>query len=320
MVLIVQTDDGRMANAFGYIDLPTFKAYHDARGADYSGFTDPQLTTAIVRATDYLDTRFVFIGVKRHGNFYIDTLTAVGVFVDGETITIGGKVYTLQAVLTNVDGHVKIAATTSLTLLNLRNAINLDGLNGVPGTDYAVAMSGNTSIVANADDTHLCISANFDSTTPTTITTTDTCANASFDSPVLLLTDQTTQWPRKTGGSVWLPWFDVNFLDPVATDGADLIVPLVNRDGVQIVGIPLAVKRATSEYAFRALSASLFQDAPAPVGGRLIDEQTVKVDVIEQTTKWAPTQSGGFAMPAYPPADLLLARAGLIIAGRTLIR
>jgi hypothetical protein len=73
------------------------------------------------------------------------TLTSTGNFVDGNTVTVGGKTYTLQAVLTNVDGNVKIGATAALSLVNLKNAINLNGL-GVPGTDYAAAMTVNANV------------------------------------------------------------------------------------------------------------------------------------------------------------------------------
>lgn len=319
MTLIVQTDDGRMGNANGYIDLPTFKAYHDARGNNYSAFNDAKLQTAIVLATDYLDTRFQFIGIKRHDLIRIAVLTTVGPFADGETITIGGKVYTFQTVLTNVDGHIAIGANVAASLLNIRNAINLDGLNGIPGTDFALATTPNPLIVANADAVFLSISADFDNTDPVTILISETCANASFDGLYLSSGIQTTQWPRRTGGDTWLPWFDMSLLDPMV-DLTGSFFALVGTDGGQILGIPVPVKRASCEYGFRALSQPLFQDAPAPVGGRLIDSQSVKVDVIEQSLKFAPTQSGGFAMPAYPPADLLLSRAGLIIAGRTLIR
>lgn len=329
VTLIVQTDDGRLGNANAYIDLPTFKSYHDNRGNDYSAFSDVKLSQAIILASDYVDTRFKYIGLKRHDQILISTLTSTGAFNDGETVTVGPKVYTLQAALTNVDGHVKIAATPAQTILNLRNAINLDGINGVPGTDFALATTASSfSIVANADATHLSVAADPSSQT-TPIPSLDTCANANFDSAFLSVSNQTTEWPRIAGWAGTITWFDFSFLDPtvgfisglsaVSTNDATSC-NLVGPNGSPIIGIPPQIKRASCEYSFRALSQPLFRDAPAPLGGRLIDEQTNKVDTIEQTTKWAPGQSGAFVMPAYPPADLLLVRAGLIIAGRQLIR
>jgi hypothetical protein len=92
-------------------------------------------------------------------------------------------------------------------------------------------------------------------------------------------------------------------------------------DGFDVEGIPAALKYAVCEYALRAMSAPLFQDAPAPDGGRIIDAITQKVDVLEQAITYAPSVgSGAFVMPAYPPADLMLQRAGLIIVGRTIVR
>lgn len=73
-------------------------------------------------------------------------LTQGGQPLDTETVTIGGKVYTWQTVLTNVDGNVKIGATAALSLVNLKNAINLGA--GVPGTDYALAMTQHPTVTA----------------------------------------------------------------------------------------------------------------------------------------------------------------------------
>jgi hypothetical protein len=94
-----------------------------------------------------------------------------------------------------------------------------------------------------------------------------------------------------------------------------------DNDGFDVTGIPVALKNATIEYALRAMTAPLFRDAPAPDGGRIIDAITQKVDVIEQAITYAPsTGNGSFVMPAYPPADLMLQRAGLITTGRVIVR
>jgi hypothetical protein len=75
------------------------------------------------------------------------TLTNVGAdFAAAETVTIGGKVYTFQTSLTNVDGNVKVAASVALTLQNLFFAIQNSG--GVPGTDYANNMTVNPHVVS----------------------------------------------------------------------------------------------------------------------------------------------------------------------------
>jgi hypothetical protein len=74
------------------------------------------------------------------------TLTASANPANGDTVTLGTKVYTFQTVLTNVDGNVKLGATAALTLQNLFCAVNLNG--GVPGTDYAAAMTQHPTVYA----------------------------------------------------------------------------------------------------------------------------------------------------------------------------
>lgn len=66
MALVVQNDTGTAAAANGYITLAEFKAYHDARGNAYSA-DDAVNSQSIVRATDYMDQRFNWRGVKLNG-------------------------------------------------------------------------------------------------------------------------------------------------------------------------------------------------------------------------------------------------------------
>ena len=68
MALNVQDNTGSVPEANGYLSVAEFKSYHDDRGNDYSGAaTDADIETAIIRATDYLDQRFSFVGKKRLG-------------------------------------------------------------------------------------------------------------------------------------------------------------------------------------------------------------------------------------------------------------
>lgn len=67
MALIVQDNTGAVAGANAYITVQQFKNYHADRGADTSAFDDEAIEAAIVRATDYLDQRFNFVGKKRLG-------------------------------------------------------------------------------------------------------------------------------------------------------------------------------------------------------------------------------------------------------------
>lgn len=64
MAFVLQTDAG-LADANAYVDVDFFRAYHTDRGIDISAYTDDTVIQgAIIRATDYLDTRFSFIGRK----------------------------------------------------------------------------------------------------------------------------------------------------------------------------------------------------------------------------------------------------------------
>lgn len=63
---------------------------------------------------------------------------------DGDDITVDNKTYTFQAVLTDVDGNVKIGASVAATQVNLENAFDLGG--GVPGTDYALSTTAHPTV------------------------------------------------------------------------------------------------------------------------------------------------------------------------------
>lgn len=166
MAFTVQDETGLVADANAYVSVLEFKAYHDDRGGDYSAFTDTQIEQAIVRATDYVDSRFAFIGRRRN-----DTNPA-----------------------------------------------------------------------------------------------------------------QATEWPR-VGVS---PQFD---------------------------GIPAEVKEATSEYALRALQASLLPDPDQDGTGQRLQSKSVQAGSVSVSK----TYFAGGALPTYPQADLKLRRAGLL-QSRTLGR
>lgn len=189
---------GLDANA--YITVAFFKSYHTARGHSYAGKNDDQIASAIINATDYVDTRYRYIGIKLYAN-------------------------------------------------------------------------------------------------------------------------QTTEWPRQAGADTSSVWWDMSFASPIVTfDNTTDPVALRDSNNQEVVGIPTAVERATAEYAFRALTIPLFQDAPAPSGGRQIKMKHVRVSVIQQTIEYEPGQAGAFALPVFPAADLILTRAGLVKSGRQLYR
>jgi hypothetical protein len=68
-------------------------------------------------------------------------------FADGETVVIGSKTYTYQAVLTEADGHLAIGANALASITTLLEAINLSGGN------YAAAMTKHSQVFASMGST-----------------------------------------------------------------------------------------------------------------------------------------------------------------------
>ena len=79
------------------------------------------------------------------GTAAIGTATFSGKPANNDTVTINGKVYTFQSVLTNSDGNVLIAGNALGSMQNLMNAINLGP---GAGTNYAAAMTKNPVVFA----------------------------------------------------------------------------------------------------------------------------------------------------------------------------
>lgn len=67
--------------------------------------------------------------------------TTTGVSYD--TFTVDSKVYTLQTVLTDVDGNIAIGGSEAQTKLNIVAALDLSG---VAGTDYATSMTAHPTV------------------------------------------------------------------------------------------------------------------------------------------------------------------------------
>ena len=65
MAFSVQDDSGSVQAANAYVAVAEFKAFQDERGGNYSLFTDSQIEQSVVKATDYLDSRYAFVGVQR---------------------------------------------------------------------------------------------------------------------------------------------------------------------------------------------------------------------------------------------------------------
>jgi hypothetical protein len=62
MTFTVQNDAGNVANANALVSIAEFAAYHTDRGVDLTAYSNTQREQAIIRATDYMDGRWAFIG------------------------------------------------------------------------------------------------------------------------------------------------------------------------------------------------------------------------------------------------------------------
>lgn len=69
MTLIVQDSSGGVVGANSYNTVAEFKTYHNDRGNDYSVLaeSDLDIEKALIKATDYLDQRFNFVGKRKQG-------------------------------------------------------------------------------------------------------------------------------------------------------------------------------------------------------------------------------------------------------------
>jgi len=110
-------------------------------------------------------------------------LTSTGVFTNAQTVVVGGKTYTTQTTLTDVDGNVLIGADAAATLQNLYDAINLSG---TAGTQYAASMTENAEVEATGvTATTLTVKAKTPGSVGNLIASTETQTNASWGAAVL---------------------------------------------------------------------------------------------------------------------------------------
>lgn len=115
--------------------------------------------------------------------YAVGTYTSSGVFTDTQTLVIGGKTYTTQTSLTNVDGNVAIGGSAAITLQNLFDAINLTG---TPGTQYALAMTASPHVKASAvTATTLVVTATVPGAVSNFVPTTETQTNGSWGAATL---------------------------------------------------------------------------------------------------------------------------------------
>jgi hypothetical protein len=134
-----------------------------------------------------------FINTDPNTGAATGTLTFTGQPANGDTVTINGKAYTFQTILTNVDGNVFIGANLAATITNLAAAIELGAGSG---TGYAAATTLHPDVAATAGATTLVVTAKVTGTGGNAITTTETSANASWGGATLSGGDGGSRWTR----------------------------------------------------------------------------------------------------------------------------
>lgn len=139
MTLIVQDDTGQVAGANGYITVAFFRSYHGDRGVDLSGVVDADIETAIIRGTDYMDTRWRYKGIRsqtaqetewpRYNIIDVDNLYVYGIVIHVQRACAEYSLIALNAALNptptrDATGQRVIAKTTQVgpILNNVRYA------------------------------------------------------------------------------------------------------------------------------------------------------------------------------------------------------
>jgi hypothetical protein len=111
------------------------------------------------------------------------TLTCTGQPGDTDTVVIGGKTYTYETSLTNVDGHVLIGADLAESIANLVAAIELGAGSG---TKYAASTTAHPHVrVKSSSATVLVVESKVTGAIGNLIATTETHDNGSWGGAVL---------------------------------------------------------------------------------------------------------------------------------------
>lgn len=285
MTLIVEDGSG-IASANAYITANEFKQYHAARGnpLEYDGSVEQ----SIIRATDYVDRRFgrLFKGVKRYSDlrFARATLTATGVPSDGDTVTLGSNTYTFRTTAA-VDYDVEIGVSASASVSNLVSAVN-----GGAGYAASTELEGVTFTGDRA------VFYSLAAGTPGNVhESTESSSVLSFNFATL------------SGG------YDAFIPQPLEFPRAFLI----DRYGNSLDFIPLQLKHAIAEYAYRILCGTdLDPDPTYPDSGREVVRTRTKVGPIEDEIEYSSTAD--VEIRAYPKADAYL--TDLLVQGGGVIR
>lgn len=286
MSLIIETGVGvRGANA--YVNAAYVTTYLTARNRQtensWNSSTDAVKEAAIVAATDYIDKRFGprFKGspaVSLDETYATTTLTFTGLPADSETLTLGDETWTFVSALSGATYEVLIGASATTTAANFEAAIN--GASGA-GVTYGLAtpQSRHASALAALGVLTLTALAPGTSGSLTVLTGSLTNVTVGTFSGGLDGGTQPLSWPRNYA---------------------------YDEQGYLITGIPDRLKMAVSEYAVRAVSATLLPDPTVDPYAGSVKVRTEKVGPIEESYEYVAGTVGKITFKPYPAADKLL--------------
>jgi hypothetical protein len=302
MTLSIETGAGlRGSNAYvteAFVDAYLTELTREAENS-WSTATTPEKEAAIIAASSYIDNRWGprFKGVRQK---YFNGLNAQAILsIDGvptaeDTVTLGALTYIWKAALSTLGiDEVVIGATAAESADNLMAAIN--GNVGF-GETYSANMIVNDSAVAGLED----------GSTTSIILTAATMGTSGNDTA---LSESGTQT------SVTVAFVNGTENAPQAMEFPR--TGLYDQDGKLVVGIPLNLKKAASEYAIRQHSAELFLDPSVDESGRAIVAKKEKVGPIEEATEFTEGAALDYLVKPYPAADKLLTQyvfpAGVVL-------
>jgi len=271
MAIIIENGTG-VKGAQTYGAVTAFEAYMLARGTDISEITTAIKESSLVKATDYIDTRwgFKFLGQRQYANLQSRSIfTLSDQPADGETVTVGSAVATFKTAAT-LDTEAEIGDTITETLNNLASAL------AAADTDLDDDQVVADFLIANPDDPKLTCYIVRDG-----VATTEASTNGAFDTALSAGYSgrpQVLEFPR---------------------------LYLYDKAGIKVDGIPVKLQEAMFEYAYRAQSASLAPDPTVDTSGLRIIGTEKKVGPIVTKTSYAENQVPVITKP-YPAADRLL--------------
>lgn len=275
MTLILENGSG-VIGANSYIEASFVTTYLTDRGRQTENSWGSASTAIqenhVINATDYIEQRFrqKFKGQK----LYMDLQKARAVLKftrqpsDGETVVLGTDTFTFKSSpVASTD--VAIDTKLSVSINNLIEAVNTVSLDITTESFFGQQMLA-ISLTTGEDSNSL------------VATTTVTGATWNF--------------ATLNGGN------DVSLGQPLSFPRSGLF----DRDGIVLLGVPINLKSAVSEYAVRSLGATLLPDPIVEDSGRLVLSKTEKVGPIEESVSYDAGSGFSNLLQAYPAADQLL--------------